>query len=49
MKEEYKLMGKQIEFARDSIKVYKELVQLQTNLVDNKNKEIEILFTKIKN
>ena len=38
MKEEYKLMGKQIEFARDSIKVYKELVQLQTNLVDNKNK-----------
>jgi predicted RNA methylase len=48
MKEEYKLMGKQIEFARDSIKVYKELVQLQTNLVDNKNKEIEIYQTNLK-
>jgi hypothetical protein len=41
-------MGKQIEFARDSIKVYKELVQLQTNLVDNKNKEIEIYQTNLK-
>lgn len=42
MKEEYKLLGKQIEFARDSIKLYQEMVRLQTNLVDNKNKEIEI-------
>jgi hypothetical protein len=42
MKEDKKLLEKKFEIVKDSVRILTEVVSLQTNLISNKDREIEL-------